>query len=676
MESLKTTLIEMIYDPYSPIKNFNLAAKYHDMGQGAIAIGLYLRCAEFTKDKNLACEALLRCSLCVSKQEGREQKEIHILRHAVSALPSSPQANLYWSLYYSYRKQWHESYTIICNALEHVKHIIPQRFIIDLPFYNGIVSLLFQKAFCSIELGKLKEARDIYYEILNKYSPDINLRIQIENNLRTLPEPWMDPIDYNKVKDYKNLKFKFNNSENIERNYSQIYQDMFVLSMLNGKKNGTYLEIGAGNYINGNNTYLLEKEFDWKGISIDLNQNYIIDFMTNRNNKCICADAKTIDYDKLLTYFSPNNQIDYLQLDCDPANITYEILLRIPFDKYKFGVITYEHDYYYDSTKSYREKSREYLKSKGYILVAGNISPNNFENPFEDWWIHPELVSAEIYNKFIRPIDTTICGAKYMLEPPDKPLKYFVTFGSENVFKKQLKRLKEQVEGVDWFDEIDIHTQDTMKVDLAPYEDFIKNNPRGYGYWIWKPMVIENKLKEMRDGDILFFLDCGSSIISSDYNKIQNYIDILNNYDVLLFEDHDRPMCNFLKMNVIKEFNILNSPILNTPIVESACIIIKKTDYSVRFIERWKEYLLKDNHMLVNDIAEGEQLSTYIEHRHDQAILGIMARQESHKVKVGDGIAELYTHGPFFSSRLTDNGQRKFAKQIPSVWVNYWGSTP
>ena len=47
-------------------------------------------------------------------------------------------------------------------------------------------------------------------------------------------------------------------------------------------------------------------------------------------------------------------EIDYLQLDCDPPVITYKILLKIPFDKVKFGVITYEHDHYNDITNSYR----------------------------------------------------------------------------------------------------------------------------------------------------------------------------------------------------------------------------------------------------------------------------------------------------------------------------------
>ena len=71
---------------------------------------------------------------------------------------------------------------------------------------------------------------------------------------------------------------------------------------------------------------------------------------------------KKIDYIKLLNENYKSTNIDYLQLDCDPPNITFDILSKIPFDNYKFGVITYEHDHYNDITGKYREKSREFLK--------------------------------------------------------------------------------------------------------------------------------------------------------------------------------------------------------------------------------------------------------------------------------------------------------------------------
>lgn len=47
---------------------------------------------------------------------------------------------------------------------------------------------------------------------------------------------------------------------------SQIRQDLFVLSVLNFKKNGFFVDFGSTNGKSLSNTYLLEKEFGWQGI--------------------------------------------------------------------------------------------------------------------------------------------------------------------------------------------------------------------------------------------------------------------------------------------------------------------------------------------------------------------------------------------------------------------------
>ena len=52
----------------------------------------------------------------------------------------------------------------------------------------------------------------------------------------------------------------------LSKSKSQLRQDLFVLSRLNFKRGGYYVEFGATNGIDLNNTYLLETEFGWDGI--------------------------------------------------------------------------------------------------------------------------------------------------------------------------------------------------------------------------------------------------------------------------------------------------------------------------------------------------------------------------------------------------------------------------
>ena len=196
---------------------------------------------------------------------------------------------------------------------------------------------------------------------------------------------------------YENLKTKFTGAENIENNWSQSMQDMFVLSMLDGKRNGVYVEIGADQPRVISNTYLLEKDFDWSGISFELDADKVAFFNTIRKNKCLCEDATLYNYKSLFEELNYPKQIDYLQLDIDPAEGTLRALKALPLDDYRFSVITYETDVY-SSGADIQDEQIEILESHGYQLVAKNVKCEG--NPYEDWWIDPAIVSEDVWKPY------------------------------------------------------------------------------------------------------------------------------------------------------------------------------------------------------------------------------------------------------------------------------------
>lgn len=180
--------------------------------------------------------------------------------------------------------------------------------------------------------------------------------------------------------------------KNLERNFfSQATQDLFVLKMLNEKQGGYYLEVGAGDPIDSSNTYLLEN-LGWNGISIEYDRDLYTKFSRIRRNPIICVDATACDYGEILTVSCAPKRIDYLSLDIDPAVNTFEALRRLPHSDYRFSVITYEHDRY-RSGDEYMVRSREFLKSLGYLRVVSNLLV--FGKDFEDWWVDPLIVADE-----------------------------------------------------------------------------------------------------------------------------------------------------------------------------------------------------------------------------------------------------------------------------------------
>lgn len=191
-----------------------------------------------------------------------------------------------------------------------------------------------------------------------------------------------------------NLKIPFKNKNRIETNYSQACQDLFVLSCLDGKDNGFFLELGCNQPIIYSNTYLLESKFNWNGISIDIQQHCVDMFKDIRKCNALCKDALSINYEELL---KDKNHIDYLSLDLDPAVITLECLKKIPFNKIEFSVITYEHDYY--RFKDYcRDESRKIFLENNYYLLASNVNISGLV--FEDWYINIKYVDLNKVNLF------------------------------------------------------------------------------------------------------------------------------------------------------------------------------------------------------------------------------------------------------------------------------------
>jgi hypothetical protein len=97
---------------------------------------------------------------------------------------------------------------------------------------------------------------------------------------------------------------------------------------------------------------------------------------------------------------------DYLQIDLETNNgSTIRTLQKLNieiFDKYKFATVTFEHDIYRGNFYNTREISRKIFLDKGYILLFPDVKifGEGFDNPYEDWYVHPDLISSEIINKF------------------------------------------------------------------------------------------------------------------------------------------------------------------------------------------------------------------------------------------------------------------------------------
>ena len=402
---------DFIQDPYNVVVNFELGEEYYQEGHRAAALTYFLRCAEYATDHDLVYEALMKIALCLREAEGRPYSTRGAILNAITHDTNRPEAYYHLSRDYQEEEEWQESYTAAIQGLNNLKYRKETLTGID---YPGEHALLFQKGVAAWWVGKCDEARHIFQDLLKNWILEDIFTDACHRNLESIRGERFFKLPYLKDKHQHKLRYQFKNLEKIKKNYSQALQDIFVLSILDGKENGTYVEIGSAGPFQGNNTALLETEFNWRGFSLDIDPEEVERFNAERKNKCILLDATKANFNTLIHEYKLEETIDYLQLDIDPPEITYNALTALPFDKLKFRVITYEHDHYTDRSLEYREKSRVFLKSKGYKLVVSDIAPDS-NSSFEDWWVHPDLVDPKILEVMIDTSNKVKAADKYLL---------------------------------------------------------------------------------------------------------------------------------------------------------------------------------------------------------------------------------------------------------------------
>lgn len=194
--------------------------------------------------------------------------------------------------------------------------------------------------------------------------------------------------------------------------YSQMRQDEAVNYLLD-KDGGYFLDIGAGTNFETNwrpigyhsNTLFLERRRNWTGICIDLEEYWVETSSHYRNCKLINKDLLKENINDILDGQNCPDVIDYISLDVDAAQS--KVFNDFNFDKYKFKVMTIEHNLYMSKSEDsdlarecqmYRDK----LHEQGYLMLCKDVILDG-HGPVEDWW-----VDEETFNKHSNLVGSSI----------------------------------------------------------------------------------------------------------------------------------------------------------------------------------------------------------------------------------------------------------------------------
>jgi hypothetical protein len=229
----------------------------------------------------------------------------------------------------------------------------------------------------------------------------------------------------------------------------------------------------------------------------------------------------------------------------------------------------------------------------------------------------------------------------------------FVTFGNAKWSGAKDRIIKEAADS-GFFTSTVGYTEEMLRTESEFWSqngEFCGANPRGFGFWCWKPFVILNELRKLKENDILVYADAGCTIQGGAKDRFKELVDVLDwsEYGLISFKIK-QPYCTekaYNKMDVLIAMDGLKYKDMIQYV--GGIQYIRKCAHSIRVIEEW--YKRVCNHHLIDDtpsVAPND--STFREHRHDQSIYSLLVKSLG-SVVLYDETDSIDPNAPIIASR-------------------------
>jgi hypothetical protein len=201
-----------------------------------------------------------------------------------------------------------------------------------------------------------------------------------------------------------------------------------------------------------------------------------------------------------------------------------------------------------------------------------------------------------------------------------------LTFAKGNFIESQNK-LKKHLDSIGIKNQKHLTDSDLPENFKKEFENYFLEK-RGYGYWIWKPFIILNELKNISNDEILLYID------STDLPKSPFFDLILNHFKTenIFLTNRGYKHGDWTKRDCFIHMNCDNEKYYNEFQLEAGLLAFKKNDLCFSILNEWFENM--KNKKILDDTPNTlgfPNLPNFRDHRHDQSILTNLSIQKNIK---------------------------------------------
>jgi hypothetical protein len=154
----------------------------------------------------------------------------------------------------------------------------------------------------------------------------------------------------------------------------------------------------------------------------------------------------------------------------------------------------------------------------------------------------------------------------------------------------------------------------------------ILTQKRGAGYWLWKSYFIFQTLKNVREGDTVFYSDSGAEFVRS----VEPLLDLIQEKEVVGFKmSGNHKEGQYTRKAVIDKLGLNPNEVAKTNQDMASFIGVKKTLHTEKeehVIGTWLSYC-QDPQLIMDTPREVDEFDEFIDHRHDQSLWSLVSKQ-------------------------------------------------
>ena len=227
-------------------------------------------------------------------------------------------------------------------------------------------------------------------------------------------------------------------------------------------------------------------------------------------------------------------------------------------------------------------------------------------------------------------LQSLYCNLPPLLPPVTKEACFSWATFADAKYAKTLQRITAEAKAFGIFDELYPYDESMLgEAFMRRNREFMQTNPRGYGYWVWKPFVVQEVLKRMKPGCFLVFTDVGCTIQKAGMKRFLEYVRLLNenNKHMLGFQMHHTEGA-WTKGDLFHFMNATAAGLESTGQIISGIHVTRNSPEGRALASRWRT-IMQDHPQLITDAPSVQpNFPGFIEHRHDQSVLSMLLKTE------------------------------------------------